>query len=195
MDRKRPKDERELVQRYKVFAKLQTALDFEILTEGLICKLFDPSRGGSRADQLDEHNLRKRIAELQEYRRVGITTAAEAEAYDHAKAARVSIEVLGIVSNKLTNRLGTAHSSLALQISCPLALESMQVNTDSYMASLERRLPALEIVENRRLEYQVRLVVNLVSSHSLFRRDYRSVEREIEGQAVAQRIAKPQLHR
>lgn len=38
MERKRPKDERELVQRYKVFAKLQTAQDFEILVEGLICE-------------------------------------------------------------------------------------------------------------------------------------------------------------
>lgn len=36
-ERKRPKDERELVQRYKVFAKLQTAQDFEVLVEGLIC--------------------------------------------------------------------------------------------------------------------------------------------------------------
>lgn len=38
MERKRPKDERELVQRYKVFAKLQTAQDFEALIEGLICE-------------------------------------------------------------------------------------------------------------------------------------------------------------
>ncbi len=38
MERKRPKDERELIQRYKVFAKLQTASDFEVLVEGLICE-------------------------------------------------------------------------------------------------------------------------------------------------------------
>jgi transcriptional adapter 2-alpha len=38
-EKKRPKDERELVQRYKVFAKLQTAQDFEVLIEGLICEL------------------------------------------------------------------------------------------------------------------------------------------------------------
>lgn len=71
-ERKRPKDERELVQRYKVFAKLQTAQDFETLIEGLIY----------------ETQLRKRIGELQEYRRFGITTAAEAETYEAAKAAR-----------------------------------------------------------------------------------------------------------
>ena len=39
---------------------------------------------------VDEHNLRKRIAELQEFRRMGITTAAEAEAFEQARAARVS---------------------------------------------------------------------------------------------------------
>ncbi|KAK1927453.1 hypothetical protein DB88DRAFT_32495 [Papiliotrema laurentii] len=77
-EKKRPKDERELVQRYKVFAKLQTAQDFEVLIEGLIY----------------EHKLRKRIAELQEYRRMGITTAAEAEVYDNAKAARAGYRPL-----------------------------------------------------------------------------------------------------
>lgn len=36
-DRKRPTKEKELVQKYKVFAKLQTAQDFEVFTEGLLC--------------------------------------------------------------------------------------------------------------------------------------------------------------
>lgn len=36
-DKKLTKEERELVQRYKPFAKLQTAEDFEVLVEGLIC--------------------------------------------------------------------------------------------------------------------------------------------------------------
>jgi len=39
---------------------------------------------------IDEQNLRKRITELQEYRRMGVTTAQEADAYETAKAARVS---------------------------------------------------------------------------------------------------------
>ncbi|KAL7419684.1 Transcriptional adapter ada2 [Cryptotrichosporon argae] len=78
LERKRPKDEKELIGRYKVFAKLQTAQDFEVLVEGLIY----------------EQQLRRRIAELQEYRRVGITTAAEAEAYDIARAARAGFRPL-----------------------------------------------------------------------------------------------------
>lgn len=40
------------------------------------------------ADAVEQH-LRRRIAELQEYRRVGVTTAFEAEAYDQQKATRV----------------------------------------------------------------------------------------------------------
>ena len=91
MERKRPKDERELVHRYKVFAKLQTALDFEVLIEGLICQSSMSVIQYDLAELVTgEQNLRKRIAELQEYRRMGITTGPEAEAYDNAKAARVS---------------------------------------------------------------------------------------------------------
>lgn len=36
-EKKRPKEEREILNRYKVFAKLQTAEDFEVLVDGLIC--------------------------------------------------------------------------------------------------------------------------------------------------------------
>ncbi|KAI9632507.1 uncharacterized protein MKK02DRAFT_20124, partial [Dioszegia hungarica] len=79
-ERRRPREERDLIHRYKVFAKLQTAEDFEVLTEGLIV----------------EQNLRKRIAELQEYRRMGITTAAEAEVYDQAKITRAGYKPIGL---------------------------------------------------------------------------------------------------
>jgi hypothetical protein len=78
-----------MVQRFKVFAKLQTAQDYEVLIEGLLCKsCVDVPLLSS--DRIDEQNLRKRITELQEYRRMGVTTAQEADAYETAKAARVS---------------------------------------------------------------------------------------------------------
>jgi transcriptional adapter 2-alpha len=71
---------------------LQTAQDFEVLIEGLICGCFCACRCvGKLLRVVDEQNLRKRIADLQEYRRMGITTGAEAEAYDNAKATRVSL--------------------------------------------------------------------------------------------------------
>ncbi|ODN97399.1 transcriptional adapter 2-alpha [Cryptococcus wingfieldii CBS 7118] len=71
-DKKLSKEERDLIHRFKPFAKFQTADDFETLIEGLIY----------------EQALRKRISELQEYRRMGITTAAEADAYDNVKLTR-----------------------------------------------------------------------------------------------------------
>ena len=49
-ERRKPKDERELINRYKVFAKLQTAMDFEVLIEGLVCesRSSDPSASATR---------------------------------------------------------------------------------------------------------------------------------------------------
>ena len=88
-----------MVQRFKVFAKLQTAQDYEVLIEGLLCTSHvDAPLIWS--DSIDEQNLRKRITELQEYRRMGVTTAQEADAYETAKAARVSLRCK-VVQTKL----------------------------------------------------------------------------------------------
>ncbi|KAA1105912.1 Transcriptional adapter ada2 [Puccinia graminis f. sp. tritici] len=72
-ERKMPKEIRDLVVRIKPFARLQTATDHEKFQEGL----------------LYEMALRKRVAELQEYRKMGITTLADAERYEKEKAARL----------------------------------------------------------------------------------------------------------
>ncbi|EGG01270.1 uncharacterized protein MELLADRAFT_39211, partial [Melampsora larici-populina 98AG31] len=72
-EKKMARDVRDLVTRIKPFARLQTALDHERFQEGLIYEM----------------SLRKRIAELQEYRRMGITTLAEAERFDKEKQSRV----------------------------------------------------------------------------------------------------------
>lgn len=76
-DKKRPKEERELLHRLRPFARLQTAEDYEAFS----------------ADTLYESYLRKRIQELQTYRKLGLTNAADIEKYDidlvrrlHAKA-------------------------------------------------------------------------------------------------------------
>ncbi|WVN85796.1 uncharacterized protein L203_100947 [Cryptococcus depauperatus CBS 7841] len=71
-EKKLSKEDRELLQRYKPLAKIQTAEDFELFIDGLMY----------------EQALRRRIAELQEYRRMGVTTAAEAEVYDNVKLTR-----------------------------------------------------------------------------------------------------------
>ncbi|SCZ89696.1 BZ3500_MvSof-1268-A1-R1_Chr9g10561 [Microbotryum saponariae] len=66
--------ERDLILRAKPYAKIQTALDHETFVDGL----------------LHEAALRKRISELQEYRRMGVTSIADGERYEHAKAQRAA---------------------------------------------------------------------------------------------------------
>ncbi|KAH8088374.1 hypothetical protein HD553DRAFT_268927, partial [Filobasidium floriforme] len=78
LEKKRGKEEAGLINRYKVFAKMQTAEDFEVLVDGLICKL------------TDEQTLRKKIAEIQDYRRNGITTVADAQRFDRLRNERAS---------------------------------------------------------------------------------------------------------
>ncbi|KAI0733033.1 hypothetical protein C8Q72DRAFT_773180 [Fomitopsis betulina] len=65
-DKKRPKDEKDIIHRLRPFARLQTAQDFEDFC----------------ADILYESMLRKRIAELQHYRRMGLSTVADIDKYE-----------------------------------------------------------------------------------------------------------------
>ncbi|KAJ3222191.1 Transcriptional adapter ada2 [Clydaea vesicula] len=71
-DKKRSAEEKEVLKRCRPFARLQTAEDFENLTEGLI----------------NELKLRKRIAELQELKKMGIQTSREALDYRNQKNVR-----------------------------------------------------------------------------------------------------------
>lgn len=71
-EKKRPKEEKDIVQRLRPFARLQTAEDFEVFT----------------ADILYEAMLRKRIQELQHYRRMGLTTAADIDKFEHDSIRR-----------------------------------------------------------------------------------------------------------
>ncbi|CAL1706148.1 unnamed protein product [Somion occarium] len=65
-DKKRPREEKDVVVRLRPFAKLQTGEDFEHFV----------------ADILYEQVLRKRIQELQHYRQMGLTSAADIEKYE-----------------------------------------------------------------------------------------------------------------
>ncbi|QRV94345.1 Myb-like DNA-binding domain protein [Ceratobasidium sp. AG-Ba] len=71
-ERKRSKEDREAINKLKPLARLQTADDFENLVAGL----------------LYENTLKRRIAELQHYRTMGITTFAEADRYDRERLVR-----------------------------------------------------------------------------------------------------------
>ncbi|BGP41060.1 Transcriptional adapter ada2 [Rhodotorula kratochvilovae] len=73
-ERKRSKEERDLITRTKVFSRIQTAQDHEDFVEGLLYEI----------------TLRKRIAELQDYRRNGLVSLSEADRFEAAKAQRAS---------------------------------------------------------------------------------------------------------
>ncbi|OZJ03255.1 hypothetical protein BZG36_03518 [Bifiguratus adelaidae] len=71
-DKRRPKEERDLLNRIRVFARLQTKEDFDEFFEGLLA----------------EQSLRDRISQLQEWRRNGITMLKGGEQYEKDKAQR-----------------------------------------------------------------------------------------------------------
>ncbi|OBZ71060.1 Transcriptional adapter ADA2 [Grifola frondosa] len=75
-EKKRPKEEKDIVHRLRPFAQLQTAADFE----------------GFAADMLYESILRKRIQELQHYRRMGLRTAADIEKYEADVIKRAQVK-------------------------------------------------------------------------------------------------------
>lgn len=85
VEKKRPKEEKELYQKMRVFAKMMTATDFELFMQGL----------------LHEQRLRQRISALQEYRRMGLSSFREAHDYDREKLQRAN-------SNKNMGLAGTA---------------------------------------------------------------------------------------
>jgi Myb-like DNA-binding domain len=69
IERRRPREERELYDSLRPFARFMSGAEYEELLRGIIF----------------ENRLRKRIAALQEYRRVGLTSLVEAQDYEHAK--------------------------------------------------------------------------------------------------------------
>ncbi|KAI8058096.1 hypothetical protein BDF22DRAFT_739499 [Syncephalis plumigaleata] len=73
-ERKLAKEDRDLLNRCKVFAKMMTKEDFDEFVNGLI----------------NERRIRRRIAELQEYRQNGIRTESAAAAYERQKEQRLS---------------------------------------------------------------------------------------------------------
>ncbi|KAJ3068524.1 Transcriptional adapter ada2 [Rhizoclosmatium hyalinum] len=88
LEKKRTKEERDLLTRIRVFARLQTSADFDDFTEGL----------------LREQRLRQRIAELQEFRRMGVTTLQGASEYTRDKQQRASYKAAGLAPHRLPGR-------------------------------------------------------------------------------------------
>ena len=86
LERRRPKDERELVAQMRVFARYQEPEEHAQLVGGMLTAL----------------RLRKRIAQLQNYRQNGIRTLADAEVYETEKKKREMEQQLRKQRERLT---------------------------------------------------------------------------------------------
>ncbi|TFK44272.1 hypothetical protein BDQ12DRAFT_694801 [Crucibulum laeve] len=97
-EKKRPREEKEIIHRLRPFARLQTAEDYEAFA----------------ADILYEAILRKRIQELQHYRRLGLSTPADIEKYDQDLVKRTQSKAASTrdyASDRLQHRASGRQSS------------------------------------------------------------------------------------
>ncbi|KAJ7285589.1 hypothetical protein C8J57DRAFT_1117992 [Mycena rebaudengoi] len=97
-EKKRPKEEKDIIHRLRPFARLQTAEDYEAFS----------------TDILYEAMLRKKIQDLQQYRRLGLSTAADIDKYLNDLAKRTQIKANPrdyYSSEKSQNRAGGRQSS------------------------------------------------------------------------------------
>ena len=77
VEKRRTKEEKDLVNRAKPFARMMNRRDFESFTQGLV----------------DELNLRQAIAQLQEWRKMRISDLRSGERYEAEKAMRIQKNV------------------------------------------------------------------------------------------------------
>lgn len=89
-EKKRPREEREFLHRLRPFARLQTAEDYEAFATDMLCMCLRCLSFPFIDSSTDEALLRKRIQELQQYRRLGLSTPADIEKHETDVAKRVS---------------------------------------------------------------------------------------------------------
>ncbi|KAI7875510.1 transcriptional adaptor 2 [Lichtheimia hyalospora FSU 10163] len=95
-ERRRSKEEREVYNRTRVFCRLQTASDYEMLVQGLV----------------REQQLRDRISILQEWRKAGLTSLRQGEQYEKDKQSRLAqLKTLIQLSNDHSGRSSTPTQS------------------------------------------------------------------------------------
>lgn len=85
IDKKRSKEERDLLNKIRPFARLMTEKDFEMFQDNILTEL----------------QCRRRISQLQEYRRAGLRTLEQASKYEREKAVRLNAlnRLNGLASN------------------------------------------------------------------------------------------------
>ncbi|OAJ42663.1 hypothetical protein BDEG_26089 [Batrachochytrium dendrobatidis JEL423] len=109
-EKRRPKEEKELYHKMRVFAKLMTESDFQVFMDGLLAEL----------------RLRMRIAHLQEYRRMGITTHRDAAEFEKERAIRTTNKAAGLTGFTIERSASRRHKldeifSLSLTSTSPNA--------------------------------------------------------------------------
>ncbi len=104
LEKKRTRDEKDLFNKLKPFARLMTKEDFESFTN----------------DMIIEYQCRKRISELQEYRRNGIESLQVSQQYEKDKSSRLQMFSRysnGIGSNSLSALSNSRHTANSMGMS------------------------------------------------------------------------------
>lgn len=171
-DKKRPREEREILHRLRPFARLQTAEDYEAFATDMLCTLNIAAISARKWLNIlasDEAILRKRIQELQHYRRLGLCTAADIDKYEHDLAKRVRTRCLYYLSS-LHHSSPRHKSKLQLVIMTEASIVTVEDNPlDLILAALVWHPlvnPMTAILGNQHrgyLEQRLRLFVDLVS--------------------------------
>lgn len=130
-DKKRNRDERELVQQIRQYARLQNASSYEKFTENLVKEL----------------HIRNRIAELQDWRKNGLVTFEQGQKYEQDKIQRRSSSLYGPIgirslksygSDGLVNgssRLGSIDELAPPKIRKPATPLNISTSTDVHLLS------------------------------------------------------------
>ncbi|KAJ3302588.1 Transcriptional adapter ada2 [Kappamyces sp. JEL0829] len=135
LEKKRSKDEKELYQKYRVFAKMQSPEDFELLMDGLVA----------------EAKLRAEIAKYQEYLRMGINTAKEGNDYEKQKTARANkiINVAQLEKTLPTKRSILSGETGVSPVATPGRLGTPgTVSSSSVLVSLPNSVPTTRKTAN-----------------------------------------------
>lgn len=98
-EKKRPREERDILHRLRPFSRLQTAADYEAFSADILCKFSKHVPPSLLTMAIpDEAILRKKILDLQTYRRLGLSTPADIEKYEADLVKRVRNHSLVICS-------------------------------------------------------------------------------------------------
>ena len=143
IEKKRTKEEKDVVLKTKPFARLMNARDYDLLIEG----------------QLAELATRRRIAELQEWRRMGLTTMDQGPKYEKDKAHRLMMR-----NANLSTSMSRYNNTKSIDIKRNLNLGISQ-STDVQLLSKEEQ----SLCSNLRMLPKAYLVVKETILRELWR--------------------------